>query len=254
MLPSPLVRVLSGVLLLLSIASCSGTKEIKPETGFDPEKTLARAGELIESKDYEEARKLLLQVKNRDLTKKYAPLAQLKMADAYAREEEADLAVEEYKKFIELYPDHANASYAQYQIAMVYFNQIESPERGYGAAARALEEFEKLKRLFPRNPYKELIEVRIEKCRSTMADYELLVGEYYFRKGSYRAALGRFEALLNKFPGYKKEPLVLYRAALSHKHTGDANKAIEFLNRLIGKYPNDSLVKEAKKELASLGK
>ena len=35
-----------------------------------------------------------------DLTKKYAPLAQLRIADTYIQEEEPDRAVDEYKRFI----------------------------------------------------------------------------------------------------------------------------------------------------------
>ncbi|GAB4424766.1 MAG: outer membrane protein assembly factor BamD [Thermodesulfovibrionales bacterium] len=242
------------ILLLLITASCSGKKEVRPEGPFDAEKMLVRANELIDKKEFEDARKILLEVKNRDLTKKYAPLAQLKIADSYVKEEEFDLAIEEYKRFLDIYPDHKNAPYAQYQIAMTYFIQIESPERGYGAAAKALEEFERLKRLFPRNPYKELIDLRIEKCRNTMAEYEFLVGEFYFKKGAYNAALKRYHHLLSRFPDYKKESHVLYNIALSYKRLGERDKAVEYLNRLIEKYPNDRLIKEAKKELASLSK
>ncbi|MGD0887136.1 MAG: outer membrane protein assembly factor BamD [Thermodesulfovibrionales bacterium] len=242
------------ILLTFVVFSCSAKKEIRPEGEFNADKYLAMANELIEKKDYEDARRLLLEVKNRDLTKKYAPLAQLLIADTYTKEEENDLAVQEYKRFIEIYPDHQNASYAQYQIAMIYFNQIESPERGYGAAAKALEEFEKLKKTYPRNPYKELIELRIDKCKTTMADYEFLVGEYYFKKGSYKAALGRFQSLRKNYPDFKKEPLVLFHIALSQKNIGSKDKAIEYLNLLIEKYPNDQLVKEAKKTLAGLSK
>ena len=95
---------------------------------------------------------LLLEIKNRDLTKKYAPLAQLRIADAYVKEGEPELAVAEFRRFLEIYPDHRHASYAQYQIAMIYFSQIESPERGYGGAAKALEEFEKAQKKFPAEP------------------------------------------------------------------------------------------------------
>lgn len=239
--------------LLLSLtASCSGKKEVRPEGEFNAEKSLAFANELIEKKDYEDARRILLEVKNRDLSKKYAPLAQLRIADTYAKEEEIDLAAEEYKRFLDMYPDHKNASYAQYQIAMTYFSQIESAEQGFGAAAKALEEFEKLKRMFPRTPYKDLVEARIERCKNTIADYEFVVAEFYYKKGAYNAALGRFRSLLAKFPEYRKGPVVLYHVAMSYKKTGDKEKALEYLNALIGKYPDDSLVREAKKELASL--
>jgi outer membrane protein assembly factor BamD len=137
---------------------------------------------------------------------------------------------------------------------MIYFNQIESPERGYGGAAKALEEFEKLKTMFPRNPYKEAVDIKIEKCRNTIAEYEYLVGEFYYKKGSYQAALGRFEGLLTKYPGYQGESSVLFYTGMSYKNLGKADRASEYLTRFIEKYPSHKLVKDAQKGLASLNK
>lgn len=243
-------KILFSVLLISSLVltACSGKKDIRHDAQFDPEKSMSRANELIDRKDYEDARKLLLEIKNRDTTRKFAPLAQLRIADSYSKEEDYEGANEEYKKFIEMYPDNRYASYAQYQIGTNYFVQIESPERGFGAAAKALEEFEKLKRMFPRNPYKEALELKMEKCRNIIAEYEFLVGEFYLKKGSYNAALGRFQEIIAKYPSYNKEPQVLYHIAFIYKKLGDNNKALEYITRLIEKYPNDSLIKEAKKE------
>ncbi|MEW6108594.1 MAG: outer membrane protein assembly factor BamD [Nitrospirota bacterium] len=245
-------RYLSIIFLMLLFFSCSGKTPVKQPESFDAEKSFAKANKLIDDKNYEEARTLLLEIKNRDLTKNYAPLAQLRIADSYIKEDEPELAVAEYRRFLEIYPDHRYASYAQYQIAMVYFNQIESPERGYGGAERALTEFEKLKRDFPRNPYKDLIEIRIEKCRNTMADYEFLVGEFYLGKESYDAAIGRFEELLKRFPDYKKEANVLLNLGISYKKIGRKEKSEEYLKRLLEKYPDSPQISEAKKELSSL--
>jgi len=250
-----LIRVLFIMTALLFVFGCSGKAPVKPAVNeFNAEASFEKADKLIQDKDYEAARKLLLEIKNRDLTKKYAPIAQLRIADSYVKEGEPDLAVAEYRKFLDIYPDHRHASYAQYQIAMVYFNQIESPERGYGGAAKALSEFEKLKKDFPRNPYKDVIELRIEKCRNTMADYEFLVGEYYMKNGSYHAAIGRLETLLQKFPDYKKMENVLLDLGIAYKKSGDAEKAEMYLNRLIENYPNSRLAADAKKELSSLKK
>jgi outer membrane protein assembly factor BamD len=250
-----LLRMILILPALLFVLGCSGKAPVKTTAEeFNAENSFEKANKLIEKKEYEAARALLLEVKNRDLTKKYAPLAQLRIADAYVKEEEPELAVAEYRKFLDIYPDHRHASYAQYQIAMIYFNQIEGPERGYGGAAKALEEFEKLKKNFPRNPYKDLVELRIEKCRNTMAEYEFLVGEFYLKNGSYNAAIGRFETLLQKYPDYKKEESVLLDLGIAHKKTGEPEKAEMYLNRLIEKYPNSRLVADAKKELSSLKK
>lgn len=236
----------------VAVVGCTGKSAVKKTEEFNAERSFEKANDLIEKKDYEEARKILLEVKNRDLTKKLSPLAQLRIADSYTKEDEPELAVAEYRRFLDLYPDHRHASYAQYQIAMVYFGQIESPERGYGGAARALAEFEKLKRDFPRNPYRELIDIRIEKCRNTIADYEFLVGEFYMKKGSYQAAIGRFEYLFKEFPEYRKEALLLLNLGISHGKIGETEKAQTYLNRLLEKFPNSPAAGDAKKELSSL--
>jgi len=235
------------------LASCSGkVAVIPPLEDFDAEKSFSRANKMISDKDYSDARAVLLEIKNRDLSKKIAPLAQLRIADSYAKEEEFEKAVAEYRKFLEMYPDHRHASYAQYEIAMIYFNQIEGPERGYGGAAMALAEFEKLKKDFPRNPYKDIVEVRIEKCRNIMADYELLVGEFYIKKGSYNAAIQRFERLLAKYPDYKKIEQVLLDLGVCYNKIGRGDKAEAYLKDLLGKYPNSPLTEKARKELASV--
>lgn len=245
-------RLIFVLLAAVSILSCSGKSSVKPNEPFDAEKFFTRGNKLIDDKEYAEARTVLLEVRNRDLTKKFAPLAQLRIADSYVKEDEPELAVAEYRKFLEMYPDHKNASYAQYQVAMVYFNQIESPERGYSGAASALAEFEKLKRDFPRNPYKELIEIRMEKCLNVMADYEFLVGEFYMKKGAYAPAIGRFEGLLKKFPDYKKQEKVLMDLAQSYKQIGQKEKSVEILNSIIEKYPNSPFASDARKELSRL--
>ncbi len=240
------------VLLFISLVSCGGKPAVKQAEKFDPEKAFVKGNEQLEKKNYEEARTTFLEVKNRDLTKTIAPLAQLKIADSYVQEEEPERAIAEYRKFLDSYPEHQYASYAQYQIAMVYFDQIESSERGYSGAARALEEFEKLKQMFPRNPYKDIIDMKIEKSRNIIAEYEFLVGKFYYKKGSYNAAVGRFEGLLKNYPDYKEEANVLFFTGMSFRKLGQKEKASEYLTLFMEKYPNSKLVKDAKKALSSV--
>lgn len=231
----------------LVIMSCS--KGAKKELPYNPEAYLKRADELINDKDYEEGRKLLFELKNRDQTKQYAPLAQLKIADSYIKDGDYDLGAEEYRKFIEQYPDSPYASHAQYQIAMAYYNQIEAPDKGAGAAQKALKEFRRLKELYPRNPYREVIDIRIEKTTNTLADSEFLIGNFYFKKESYKAALGRFEGLLNKYPNYKNADQTLFLIGLSYKGLKEFDKAKSVFRELIEKYPDSKFSERAKKEL-----
>lgn len=234
------------IILSFFLAAC-GKKAVKKEEVFDAEKFLARADKLISDKEYQEARNVLIEVKNRDASKKYAPLAHLKIADSYIKEEEIDQGIEEYRKFIELYPDNRFASYAQYQIAMSYFNQIESPDRGSGAAQKALKEFLLLKERYPRNPFKEAVELRIEKCKNVIADGEFLVAEFYYKKGSFNSAISRFKGLIEKYPDYKKSDEALFLIGRAYQGLKMKEKAAEYFKMLIERYPSSRLAPEAKK-------
>jgi outer membrane protein assembly factor BamD len=243
------INLIIAFLLLVFLFSCSGKPTVKREEYFDPEKAFEKANKEMEKKYYEEARSAFQEIKSRDTSRKFAPLAQLRIADSYVQEGEPELAIAEYRKFLEEYPEHKYAVYAQYQIASTYFDQIEGPERGYSGAEKALEEFEKLKKMFPRNPYKDVVELKIEKCKNIIADYNFLVGEYYYKKGSFNAAISRFDELLKNYPEYKKEPDVLFYIGMSYKNLGQKDKASEYLRHLIEKYPNNKLTSDAKKEL-----
>ncbi|GAQ95102.1 outer membrane protein assembly factor BamD [Thermodesulfovibrio aggregans] len=233
------------ILMIFSLLfSCGGKETVKKEE-FDPVLYLKKADELVSKKEYEEARKLLLEIKNRESAKEYAPLAQLKIADSYLKEDETELAITEYRRFLELYPESTYAPYAQYSIAMAYFRQIESPERGAGTAQKALEEFLKLEKMYPRHPYGEILPLRIQKCRNIIAEGELLIGKFYYKKGSYKAAIGRFEGIAKNYPDFKNLDETLYLLADSYKNLQLIDMAKQYIKILKEKFPDSQFAKKA---------
>ncbi len=239
-----LVMLLSCVFLVTQLIGCGGKTQVKKEE-FDPVVYLKKADELVSKKEYEEARKLLLEIKNRETAKEYAPLAQLKIADSYLKEDEPELAITEYRRFIELYPESTYAPYAQYSIGMAYFRQIEGAERGAGTAQKALEEFLKLERMYPRHPYSEILPLRIQKCRNIIAEGELLIGKFYHKKGSYKATIGRLEGIVTNYPDFKNLDETLYLLADSYKKLDMTEKAKDYLKMLKEKFPDSPFAKKA---------
>ncbi|HSW63060.1 MAG TPA: outer membrane protein assembly factor BamD [Dissulfurispiraceae bacterium] len=238
------------VVLSLLVACClvaCGKTEVKRDEVFDAERFIKKADQLIDQGEYEEARKVLVEVKNRDTSKKLAPVAQLKIADTYIKDGDLDIGVAEYQRFLDLYPANQYASYAQYQIAMAFYSQIESPDRGAGTARRALKEFYRLKELYPRNPYREFVELRIEKCKTIIADGEFMVGEFYYKKNAFEAAAGRFEGLLKDYPDYKRADEALLLIGKSYIALKQPAKAKDALNLLIQKYPDSKAAADARK-------
>jgi len=241
-------------LIILSLSNaCSSTKSaMKATPPFNAELSFKQANEKIKTKYYEDARKILEDIKVQDTSGEYTPLARIRIGDSYFEERLYEEAVIEYERFLEMHPYHKYSYYAQYQLAMSYFKRVDTVDTSYGFAQRALEEFEKLKTVYPRNPYIDIVANRIKTCKNILAEYEFYVGQFYFKKGSYDSAIGRFNLLLQNYPDSKKEPETLYYLGLSYKNLGNTEKAKEILTALIGKYPTNRESLEAKRLITSL--
>ena len=234
------------LMAILLLASCA--KKIPPMEPLDPEKAFKEANENIEKKRYQEARRILGDIRRRDTTMQYAPLAQLRIADSHMEEDEPELAAEEYRQFLEEQPRHKYASYAQYRIGMIYYELIIGPDRGFDAAVRALEEFQKLMDLYPRNPYRESSLLKLERCREIIAENEFMVGDFYFKKKAYLGAIERFTDLLDDFPMYQNRDEVYYRLAVSTKALGKDDMADYYTRMLREAYPESALIGKIQKE------
>lgn len=241
------------VLIFLALAGalhgCASPEPSRPSVN-DPGEAMERAVALLSDKKYEDARQLLNEIKSVDTTKTYAPLAQLKLAESYAQEGDDAIAITEYRRFLDSYPDNQYAPYAQLQIASIYFSQIKGPDRGAQAAKQALQEYLWLKQRFPRNPYKEAVEANIAKCRDVIAEYEFLVGKFYFKKDSLKAALNRFQGVVADYPEFKDLDQVFYYIVLSHKGLSEMASAASYAEKLKELYPGSPFTRKAAEALA----
>ncbi len=242
-------------IVLLFCVSCSSDKAaVKKAPVFDAETVFKDADEKVKKGLYEEARSVLETIKTQDSSGKYAPLAQIRKGDTYFEEGLYDEAVVEYEQFLNVHPHHKYAPHAQYQLAMSYFKKIGTIDVSYAPAQRALKEFEKLLTAYPRNPYVDVAESRIQMCKKILAEYELYVGKFYFKKGSYSAAARRFNGILQTYPDSQEELEALYYLGLSYNNMAERDKALAVLKTLIEKYPTTKLSQEAKDIIVSLDK
>ncbi|MBI5741147.1 MAG: tetratricopeptide repeat protein [Nitrospirae bacterium] len=232
------------------IFACAG-KDIR-DTSLEPAAAFQKAEDLISQGNYEEARKVLGEIRGGDEAQQYSALARLRIADTYFEEESFEEAVAEYESHLETYPAGKYASYAQYKLAMSFFRQIKTADISYSVAQRSLREFEKLRKNYPRNPHMEVTEERIKACQRVLAEFEFYVGSFYFKKGSYEAAARRFDGLLKDYPDSVQEAGTLYYLGLSYKNLGRKEQAIDTLSILIGKFPTIKYSIDAKEVIASL--
>ena len=231
-------------IILLALAACA------KEPPFDPVAKFKDAEDKMQHFRFEDARKAYQEIQEKAPDRSYDADIMLRIADTYYGEEKYAEAQVEYKAFINFHPVHRDASYAQYQVGMCSYQEITTIDRDPSLTRTALNEFQALLAKYPGSPYEEEAKKYIAECRDKLAEYELYVGRFYHKKGSFLAAVGRFEKLLKDYPGSTAEQDALYYSALSYQELGEKAKAISDFETLAEKYPD--MAKKAHSHIAKL--
>jgi outer membrane protein assembly factor BamD len=218
--------------LLMLLAGCT-----PKEPPFDAVAVFKEAEENMRAESFEKARKGYQQIQEKSPDKSYNADLMLRIADTYYGEEKYSEAQVEYQAFLTYHPVHKDAAYAQYQIAMCYYNELTTIDRDPAPSHAVVREMRKLLEKYPRSGYEEQARKYIAICIDRIAEYELYVAHFYYKKGSYKAAAGRCETLLKKYPGSRAEKDALYYAALSYWERGERDLALARFETLAEKYP-----------------
>jgi outer membrane protein assembly factor BamD len=238
------MKKILAMLLLTLIAACG------KEPPFDPVEKFRDAEDKMQRFKYEDARKGYQEIQEKAPDRSYDADIMLRIADTYYGEEKYAEAQVEYQAFLNFHPVHRDASYAQYQIGMCNYNEITTIDRDPALTRTALKEFQALLAKYPGSPFEEEAKKYIAICRGKLAEYELYVGKFYHKKGSYLSAIGRLEKLLKDYPGLEAEQEALYYLGLSRQERGDREQAITAFETLAAKYPDRA--KEAHGLIAKL--
>jgi outer membrane protein assembly factor BamD len=241
--PIPMKNIIA-ILLLALLAACG------KEPPFDPVEKFKDAEDKMQRFKYEDARKGYQEIQEKAPDRSYDADIMLRIADTYYGEEKYAEAQVEYQAFLNFHPVNRDASYAQFQIGMCSYNELTTIDRDPSITRAALKEFQALLTKYPGSPYEEEAKKYIVICREKLAEYELYVGRFYYKKGSYLAAVRRLEKLLTDYPGSASEPEALYYTGLSYQERGDRAKAISTFETLAAKYPD--MAKEANSLIAKL--
>ena len=130
----------------------------------------------------------------------YAKEAELKIADAHYQLKEYEQAISAYEEFERLHPNDPKIPYVVYRTGRCYFDRMKSIDRDQSFTEKALQVFKQLRRRFPESQYAEKAASHTRKCLKTLAGHDFYVGEFYFKQERYKAALARFENVVNNYP------------------------------------------------------
>ena len=178
------------------------------ETSHEMEKTaeelVLEGSSAFASGDYNDAIKAYTDLKDWYPFSKYAILAELKIADAHYQLEAYDEAIFAYEEFEKMHPQNEAVPSIIYRIGLCWFNQLDTIDRDHTPAKNSLIQFHRLIDQFPGSEYAQKAEKNIKICVDTLSGHELYVANFYMKTKKYKAALKRYEYLVENYPDSKE--------------------------------------------------
>src|SRR6266404_4031675 len=184
----------------------------------------------------------------------YLAKAKLAIADSYYKEGgSANLtqAVAGYKDFIVFFPFLQEAPYAQIQVAMTHYKQMEKPDRDRTEAKAAEEEFQTFLAKYPKDPLVPKAQQHLRDVQEVLAEGDYRIGYYYYVKGDRRAAAGRLLAVTKRYPLYSRSDDALWMLGDIFEKSEKKEIASIYYSRIVKEYPLSPRVGDAKGKLVA---
>lgn len=136
--------------------------------------------------------------------------------------EEARAAAQRY---LDLYPGDEDAAWAQYILAISYYDQIDEVGRDQGLTFQALQALRVVIEQYPTSEYAKSAMLKFDLAFDHLAAKEMEIGRYYLRAGHYTAGINRFRVVIEQFQTTTHTPEALHRLVESYLALGLTDEA-----------------------------
>jgi outer membrane protein assembly factor BamD len=187
-----------------------------------------------------------------DLAQYHDPLVLLSRADKLFDKKNYLEAALTYERFLELHRLHKQADYAQFRLGLSHLKQFRSIDRDVEPVTKALKAFQLFQAKYPDSLYAAEVRTHLTTCRRELAGSELAIGRFYYRQGSYPAAISRLEGLVKEYGDLPVAEPALFLLGQAYAESGKDEQARQRLEQLITQYPDSTYQQRAKDRLARL--
>ena len=219
----------AGVVVLVAmLAGCASSG--KDDLSGSAEKLYADAREDLNSGSYDKAIKTLEKVEGRAAGTLLAQQAALDLAYAKWKSGERVEAISKLDRFVRLYPSSPALDYALYLKGVVNFNENTGflttisrqnvSERDQQASRDSYQAFAQLVEQYPVSKYSDDARLRMDHIINALAEYEVHVARYYYRRQAFVAAANRAQLAVRDFQRAPATEEALYIMAASYDKLG----------------------------------
>jgi outer membrane protein assembly factor BamD len=241
-----------AVALLLGTVAC-GAKQDIPTGITDADKFLFEKGtEALNKERWFSARQYFTRLVDNYPQSPHRPDAKLGIADSYLGEgttETLAQATNEFREFLNFFPTHHRADYAQYKLGYVHYARMRGPARDQTETRAAIAEWERFVERYPNSGLMAEVRAKLREARDRVSTSEYLVGLFYYKQGWFPAAIDRLKDLLAQDPLYTQRDAVYYHLADALVKSNRQAEALPYFDRLVTEFQSSEYLLRAKTRL-----
>ncbi len=230
-------KFISAALLMAALSGCGGdggaADQAVPLESYTPQQIFERGEFELARSRTKDAAFYFAEIERLYPYSEYAKQALIMQAFANHQAKDYEGSRGAAQRYIDFYPTDEDAAYAQYLLALSYYDQIDEVGRDQGLTFQALQSLRTVIEVYPDSEYATSAILKFDLAFDHLAGKEMEIGRYYLRRGHYTSAINRFRVVVEEFQ--------------TTSHTAEA------LHRLVEAYLSLGLTEEAQTAGAILG-
>ena len=227
--------IILAMIAVLGLTACNNSG--RPTTGgffnrqdvpleeFTPQQIFERGEFELEAGDHTEAAFYFSEIERLYPYSDWARRALIMQAFAYHQDKDYPNSRSAAQRFIDFYPDDDDAAYAQYLLALSYYDQIDEVGRDQGLTFQALQSLREVIERYPNSEYAKTSILKFDLAFDHLAAKEMEIGRFYLKREHYPAAINRFRVVVEDFQTTTHTPEALHRLVEAYLSLGLVDEA-----------------------------
>ena len=216
-------RLWVSIAALAILAACGGggsTNRNVPLDNFSAEQIFQRGEYELDRRRPDDAAYYFGEIERLYPYSSWARRALIMQAFAYHRDRDYPNSRASAQRYLDFYPADEDAAYAQYLLALSYYDQIDDVGRDQGLTFQALQALRAVIENYPDSEYATSAILKFDLAFDHLAAKEMEIGRYYLKKGHYTAAINRFRVVVEQYQTTSHTPEALHRLVESYLALG----------------------------------
>lgn len=196
-----------------------------PLENFTAEQIYGRGEFELERNKAEDAAFYFAEVERLYPYSEWAKRALIMQAYAYHQDKDYENSRSAAQRYIDFYPLDDDAAYAQYLLALSYYDQIDEVGRDQGLTFLALQSLRKVIETYPDSEYARSSVLKFDLAFDHLAAKEMEIGRYYLKRDQFAASVNRFRVVVEDFQTTTHTPEALHRLVEAYLSLGLTDEA-----------------------------